>query len=41
MNDIVLITADSVRYDYIEEMEFLSGFPTQSGTTVGHYTSRV
>jgi arylsulfatase A-like enzyme len=38
MNDIVLITADSVRYDYIEEMEFLSGYQTQSGTTVGHYT---
>jgi arylsulfatase A-like enzyme len=38
MKDIVLITADSVRYDFVEEMEFISSFPTQSGTTIGHYT---
>jgi len=38
MKDIVFITADSVRYDFADEMEFLSSFKIRKGITAAHYT---
>jgi arylsulfatase A-like enzyme len=38
MDDIVLVTSDSVRYDYIDEMENMSSLDSREATTVGHYT---
>jgi len=38
MDDIVFVTADSVRYDYIDTMEFLSSFDVLKGVTAAHYT---
>lgn len=38
MNDIVLVTADSVRYDHVDEMEFVSSLGSQVGVTAAHYT---
>ncbi|UPM42985.1 sulfatase-like hydrolase/transferase [Halocatena salina] len=38
MNDIVLVTADSVRYDHVDEMEFVSSLGSQIGVTAAHYT---
>lgn len=39
MEDIVFVTADSVRYDYMDAMEYLSStFDIREGMTVAHYT---
>lgn len=38
MDDIVLVTADSVRYDHVDEMEFVSSLGPQIGVTTAHYT---
>jgi len=38
MDDIVLVTADSVRHDYVDAMEFVSSFDPAVGVTAGHYT---
>lgn len=38
MNDIVLVTADSVRYDHVDEMGFVSSLDPQIGVTTAHYT---
>lgn len=38
MDDVVLVTADSVRYDYVDSMEFLASFAPKMGITTGHYT---
>lgn len=38
MEDIVFVTADSVRYDYMDAMEYLSSFDVQEGMTAAHYT---
>lgn len=38
MDDIVLVTADSVRYDHVDEMEFVSSQDAQVGVTAAHYT---
>ncbi|WP_135820719.1 sulfatase-like hydrolase/transferase [Halostella litorea] len=38
MEDIVLVTADSVRSDYEDTFEFLSSWDTQLGVTASHYT---
>jgi arylsulfatase A-like enzyme len=38
MNDIVLVTADSVRYDYADEMSFISSTDVLQGVTAAHYT---
>lgn len=38
MDDIVLVTADSVRRDYIEEMPFVSEFEVGTAYTGAHYT---
>ncbi len=38
MDDIVLITADSIRRDYIEEMDFISTRNVFDGVTAAHYT---
>jgi arylsulfatase A-like enzyme len=38
MDDVVLVTADSVRRDYVEDMPFVSGFNVQTGYAGAHYT---
>ncbi len=38
MNDIVLVTADSVRYDHVDSMEFVSSFDPTVAVTGAHYT---
>ncbi|WP_231188733.1 sulfatase-like hydrolase/transferase [Haladaptatus sp. DYF46] len=38
MKDIVLVTADSVRHDHFDSMEFLSSFDSRVGITPAHYT---
>ena len=38
MEDIVLVTADSVRRDYADALEHLSSFPVETGVTGSHYT---
>lgn len=38
MDDIVLVTADSVRYDHVEEMDFISSLNPRVGVTAAHYT---
>ncbi|MFC7141795.1 sulfatase-like hydrolase/transferase [Halosimplex aquaticum] len=38
MEDIVLVTADSVRRDYADAFESLSDLPVQTGVTGSHYT---
>lgn len=38
MKDIVLLTADSVRRDFISNMSYVSSFGVLRGTSVGHYT---
>lgn len=38
MNDVVLVTADSVRFDYAEEMPFVSSRDVFPGIAAGHYT---
>ncbi len=38
MDDIVLVTADSVRYDHVDEMEFISSLGPRTGITAAHYT---
>lgn len=38
MEDIVLITSDSVRSDYFAEMNYLSSLNHWNGTSVAHYT---
>jgi arylsulfatase A-like enzyme len=36
--DIVLLTAESLRRDYVDAMEFISASDVLTGTTVAHYT---
>lgn len=38
MNDIVIVTSDSVRRDFVDAMEYVSSFDVFRGTAVGHYT---
>lgn len=38
MDDVVLITADSIRYDYVGEMNFVSSMDPGVGVVGGHYT---
>jgi arylsulfatase A-like enzyme len=38
MDDIVLVTVDSVRRDYVQEMDFVSSHGIIRGTAAGHYT---
>lgn len=38
MEDIVLVTADSVRYDYADALDGLSSLPLAAGITGSHYT---
>lgn len=38
MDDIVLVTADSVRYDHVDEMGFVSSLDPRVGVTAAHYT---
>jgi len=38
MEDVVLVTADSVRRDFVDEMPFVSGHDVATGVTAGHYT---
>lgn len=38
MEDIVLVTVDSVRRDYADSFESLSDLPVQTGVTGSHYT---
>ncbi|QLH83861.1 sulfatase-like hydrolase/transferase [Halosimplex pelagicum] len=38
MDDIVFVTADSVRADYVDEMEFVSSFDVATGITAAQYT---
>ncbi|MFB6227926.1 MAG: sulfatase-like hydrolase/transferase [Halobacteriales archaeon] len=38
MRDVILVTADSVRYDFIDAMDYVSGFDRHRGITPGHYT---
>lgn len=38
MDDIVLVTADSVRRDYVDHMPFVSGLDVRTGYTGAHYT---
>lgn len=38
MEDIILVTSDSVRYDYLDEMENMSSLKTSKATTAAHYT---
>ncbi|WP_158855461.1 sulfatase-like hydrolase/transferase [Halorhabdus sp. CUG00001] len=37
-DDIVLVTADSVRRDFVDAMSFLDGHDVLTGVTAGHYT---
>lgn len=36
--DILVVTADSIRYDYIDAMDFTSSFDVLRGTAPAHYT---
>ena len=38
MDDIVLVTAESVRRDYVRRMPFISAFDVRTGHVGGHYT---
>jgi arylsulfatase A-like enzyme len=38
MRDIVLVTADSVRRDFVDAMPFVDGHEVLTGVTAGHYT---
>jgi arylsulfatase A-like enzyme len=38
MRDVVLVTADSVRFDYADGMEFVSSLDPILGIAAGHYT---
>jgi len=38
MRDIVLLTADSIRYDFVDEMPFVSSLSVTPGVTGSHYT---
>lgn len=38
MRDIVLVTADSIRYDFVEAMDFVSSLSVRPARTVAHYT---
>jgi arylsulfatase A-like enzyme len=38
MRDVILVTADSVRYDFLDAMDYVSGFDRHRGITAGHYT---
>jgi hypothetical protein len=38
MDDIVLVTADSIRRDFVDSMPFISSFEVRTGVTAGHYT---
>lgn len=38
MEDVVLVTADSIRYDFVGVMDFISSFDPILGITAGHYT---
>ncbi|MCJ0618517.1 sulfatase-like hydrolase/transferase [Haloarcula hispanica] len=38
MRDIIFVTADSVRYDFVDAMEFVSTFSQYQGVTGAHYT---
>jgi arylsulfatase A-like enzyme len=38
MRDVVLLTADSVRFDFVDEMPFVSSLSVTPGTTGSHYT---
>jgi arylsulfatase A-like enzyme len=38
MDDIVLVTADSVRRDYTDPMSYISSFTVNTGITGAHYT---
>jgi len=38
MDDVVLVTADSVRFDYADEMQFISSNDVFPGITAAHYT---
>lgn len=38
MRDVVLVTADSVRRDFVDAMEFVADHDVLTGVTAGHYT---
>ncbi|GAB3687976.1 sulfatase-like hydrolase/transferase [Salinarchaeum chitinilyticum] len=38
MRDVVLVTADSVRHDFVDEMAFVDSLDPILGVTAGHYT---
>ena len=38
MRDVVLLTADSVRRDFVDAMPFVDGHDVMTGVTAGHYT---
>jgi arylsulfatase A-like enzyme len=38
MDDLVVVTADSVRYDFVDEMPFVADNKVARGITSGHYT---
>jgi len=38
MQDVVLLTADSVRRDFVDAMDFVDGHEVLTGVTAGHYT---
>lgn len=38
MKDIILVTADSVRYDFVEEMDFIASKDIIRAKTAAHYT---
>lgn len=38
MEDVILVTADSIRRDYADEFDFLGRFPTGTGVAASHYT---
>jgi hypothetical protein len=38
MNDIVFVTADSVRFDHVDAMDYVSSYEVHQGITGSHYT---
>jgi len=38
VKDVILVTADSVRRDFVDAMPFVSGHDVLTGVTAGHYT---
>lgn len=38
MKDVILLTADSVRRDFIDAMPFVNSYDVLTGVTAGHYT---